>query len=122
MARWVSRLFSSWAELAEYFVFLAVAVLGLANASWLWVIIAAMVLLLIGWSRWESLFEKAGKIDADWRELGALWRTFGLGSGFAQYFRARTLPMVLAAKLGHDALFLAAAFALGHLARWMWFG
>jgi len=42
--------------------------------------------------------------------------------GVGLYLKARTLAIVLGAKLGHDALFLVGAFVLGHATRWLWFG
>ena len=54
----------------------------------------------------------AGVLNASW-----LWRLVG-----ALYAKAFTLPIVLAAKIGHDALFLAGAFVFGHLIRWVWIG
>jgi hypothetical protein len=42
--------------------FLGVSVAGVANASWLWPVVGAMALLLIGWERYSELFAKAGKV------------------------------------------------------------
>jgi hypothetical protein len=38
------------------------------------------------------------------------------------YLRARTLLIVVGAKVGHDALFLAGPFLFGHATRWFWLG
>jgi hypothetical protein len=117
------RLFGSWRGFFEYVIFLGVSVAGVANASWLWPVVGAMALLLIGWERYSELFAKAGKVDAGYRELAQLAHSHGhVGLGFALYLRARTLAIVLGAKLGHDALFLIGAFICGHVARWLWFG
>jgi len=37
-------------------------------------LVGALLLLLLGWRRWEALFVKAGDVDAEWRELGTLAR------------------------------------------------
>jgi hypothetical protein len=117
------RLFGSWGEFFEYVIFLTVSFAGFANASWLWPVVGAMALLLIGWERYSELFAKAGKIDADYRELAQLAHRHGhIGMGVFLYLKARTLAVVLGAKLGHDALFLIGAFIFGHVARWFWFG
>ena len=117
------RPFGSWTEFLEFLVFLGACVAGVANASWLWILVAALVLLLLTWGRWEALLAKAGKVDADWRDLGTLARTHNVGWwGLEYYLRARTLFVVLGAKIGHDALFLAGAFLFGKLAHWFWLG
>jgi hypothetical protein len=106
MLAWLPRPFASWREFAEYLVFLSTCVAGVANAAWLWPLIGAMVLLLLGWSRYRDLFAKAGSIDAEYRDLGALAARHGLlGAAIALYARARTLLIVLGVKIGHDALF-----------------
>jgi hypothetical protein len=114
------RLFGSWRGFFEYVIFLGVSVAGVANASWLWPVVGAMALLLIGWERYSELFAKAGKIDADDRELAHRHGHIGMGVGLC--LKARTLAIVLGAELGHDALFLVGAFIFGHVARWFWFG
>jgi hypothetical protein len=117
------RSFKGWMEFLEFLVFLSACVAGVANVSWLWVLVGALVLLLLGWRRWETLFAKAGKVDAEWRDLGTLARTHNVGWwGLEYYLRARTLLIVLGAKVGHDALFLAGAFLFGHVTRWFWLG
>jgi len=124
MFAWVRRrLFASWREFFEHLIFLGVCVAGVANASWLWPLVGAMLLLLLGWDRYSELFVKAGKIDAEYRDLARLAHRNGhMGIGVSLYLRARTLAIVLGAKLGHDALFLVGAFIFGHAARWFWFG
>jgi hypothetical protein len=117
---WVRRLFASWTEIGEFAVFVSVCVAGIANASWLWVVIGGLVLLLLGWGRYRELFAKAGRIDADWRELGSLVRAFKAGSGLELYARAHTLLLVLGAKVGFDCLFLCGGFLFGHVIRWLW--
>jgi len=113
--------FASWTEFVEYLVFLSVCVAGILNASWLWIVIAAMLQLLLGWSRYRELFAKAGRIDAEYRDLGALAARHGLmGYAFALYARARTLLIVLGAKIAHDALFTGGAFLFGHATAWVW--
>jgi hypothetical protein len=115
------RLFGSWRGFFEYVIFLGVSVAGVFNASWLWPVVGAMALLLIRWERYSELFAKAGKIDADYRELAQLAHRHGhIGMGVGLYLKARTLLFVLGAKLGHDALFLVATFAIGHVVRWIW--
>jgi len=123
MFAWVRWPFASWTEFGEYLVFLSVCVAGVANGSWLWPGVGAMLLLLLGWDRYSELFAKAGKIDAEYRELARLAHRNGhVGIGIALYLRARMLAIVLGAKLGHDVLFLIGAFIFGHLSRWLWLG
>jgi hypothetical protein len=117
---WIRRLFDCWTDFFEYLVFLSACTLGLFHASWLWISIGAMVLLLLRWSRWEALFTKAAAADAEWRELGWLTRALKAGSGLDLYARAYKLPLVVAAKLGHDFLFVGGAFAVGYLIAWAW--
>jgi hypothetical protein len=101
---------------------MTVCVAGVANASWIWPVVGAMVLLLLGWDRYRELFAKAGKVDAEYRELARLARRNGhFEIAVALYLRARLLVIVLGVKLGHDALFLIGAFIFGHVARWFWF-
>lgn len=119
---WMPRPFASWIEFLEYLVFITVCVAGVLNGSWLWPLVGAMTLLLLSWSRYRHLFTRAARIDADYRDLAWLERAFKVGNGLAHYAKARTLPIVLAAKIGHDALFLAGAFIFGHLVRWVWIG
>ena len=119
----VRRPFGSWREFFEFLVFLGVCVAGVANASWFWIVIGSLALLLLTWARWETLFAKAGKVDAEWRDLGTLARRHNVGWWGLEYFvRARTFFVVLGAKVGHDALFLAGAFLFGHATRWFWLG
>jgi hypothetical protein len=119
----VRRLFKSWSEFFEYLIFMSVCLAGLLNGSWLWPVVGAMALLLLGWQRYSELFVKAAKLDADYRDLARLAHSHGhVGLGFSLYLKARTLLIVLGAKLGHDALFLIGAFICGHVARWFWFG
>jgi predicted permease len=119
----VRRPFGGWRQFSEFLVFVGVCVAGVANASWLWIVIGALALLLLTWARWEALFAKAGKVDAEWRDLGTLARRQNVGRlGLDYYLRARTLIIVLGAKVGHDALFLAGAFLFGRAARWFWLG
>ena len=120
---WVRRVFASWTEFGEALVLLSVCVAGVANASRLWPIIGAMVLLLLSWDRYRELFGKAGNLDAEYRKLARLAQRNGhIGIGFALYLRARMLAIVLGAKLGHDALFLIGAFFVGLAVRWFWLG
>ena len=85
----VRRPFVGWREFLEFLVFLGVCVAGVANASWLWVVIGALALLLLTWARWEALFAKAGKVDAEWRDLGSLARRQNVDRyGLAYYLRA----------------------------------
>ena len=120
MFAWTRRLFPSWTHLGEYLVFLVVCLAGIVNASWLWIPISAMLLLLLGWSRYRDLLARAGEVDADWRELGALARTHNIGSGLGYYLKSHSLLVVFAAKLLHDSAFLAGAFLFGHAIAWLW--
>jgi hypothetical protein len=119
MLRWIRRTFPTWTHVGEYLVFFAVCIAGYVNASWLAVPIGAMALLLLGWPRYAELFASAGKVDADWRELGALVRAHKLGSGLLHYFKARSVAVVLSIKLLHDSLFTAGVFLVGHAAAWL---
>ena len=115
------RPFASWREFAEFLVFLGVCNAGIFNASWLWVVIGAMTLFLLGFSRWQATIAKAGAVDADYRELGRLAfaaRLFGVG--FDLYAKSHNVPLVLAAKFGVDTLILAGAFLFGRVAAWLW--
>jgi hypothetical protein len=116
----VRRVFASWNDFLEYLTFLSVCLTGVFNASWLWIIIGAMVLLLLSWSRYAMLFKRAGEIDREWRDLASLMRAYKVGHGLDLYAKAWKLPFVLAVKLGHDALFLTGAFIFGHVTRWVW--
>jgi hypothetical protein len=73
------------------------------------IVIGAMLLLLLGWSRWSELIAKAGKRDASYRELArdAFARRI-LAVGFEMYARAHLVMMVLGAKLLQDTAFLVA--------------
>jgi hypothetical protein len=121
MRAWVRRPFDSWTEFFEYLTFLSVSAAGVANASWLWIAIGAMVLLLLSWSRYRELFAKAAEIDREWRDLAWLMRAYKAGHGLDLHARAWKLPFVVGVKVGHDALFLAGAFIFGHVTRWAWF-
>ena len=57
---WVRRVFASWTEFGEALVLLSVCVAGVANASRLWRIIGAMVLLLLGWIGTASCSRRRG--------------------------------------------------------------
>jgi hypothetical protein len=104
-------------------IFLGACVAGVANGSWLWPLVGALLLLLLSWDRWSELFAMAGRLDAEYRELARLAHGNGhIGMGFVLYLRARTLAIVLGGKVGHDALFLIGAFIFGHVMRWLWFG
>ena len=109
MFAWVRRLFASWQEFFEFLVFLLVCLAGIVHASWLWIVIAAMLLLLLGWPRWSELIAKAGKVDAQYRELGRLALAFRVfGASFEMYARAHLVMMVLGAKLLQGTAFLVA--------------
>jgi hypothetical protein len=115
------RLFASWREFAEYLVFLGVCVAGIFHASWLWVPIGAMALLILGWSRSRDLFARAGKIDADWRELAGFAHRHGKTAlAFELYAKARALAVVLGAELGFDCLFMTGAYFFGMAVAWVW--
>jgi hypothetical protein len=117
----VRRVFANWTEACEYLTFLSVCLAGLFNASWLWPLVGAMVLLLVGWERYSELFVKAARIDTQYLVLARLALRHGCaGFGFSLLLKARLLVIVLAAKLGHDALFLVGAFIFGHVTRWLW--
>jgi hypothetical protein len=117
----MQRPFATWGEFAEFVVFLAISIAGVFGASWVWVVIGAMTLFLLGFSRWRDTIAKAGSLDVDYRELGRLAfaaRLFGIG--FDRYARSHNLPLVLAAKFGVDTLFLTGAFLLARVAAWLW--
>jgi hypothetical protein len=64
---------------------------------------------------------KAARVDADWRELGALafrHKLEGLAVNF--FARAHTLPYVLVVKFGSDAAHSAAAYLFGIAVGWFW--
>jgi hypothetical protein len=83
--------------------------------------IAAMLLLLLGWSRYRELFVKAGRIDAEYRALARLADQSGQGAmAFQLYMRARLVIVVLGAKIGHDSLFMAGAYLFGIATGWFW--
>lgn len=64
---------------------------------------------------------KANNIDREYRDLARLAHQYGhKGIGFGLYLRGRTMAVVLGLKVGHDALFLTAAFIFGHVTRWVW--
>jgi hypothetical protein len=115
------RLFASWREFAEYLVFLGVCVAGIFHAPYLWPVIGALVLLLLGWSRYRDLFARAGKIDADWRELAGFAHRHGKTAlAFELYVRARALMVVLGAKVGFDCLFMTGSYLFGMAVGWLW--
>ena len=121
MFAWARRVFATWTGLCEYLVFISLAVAGVANASWLWILIGAMVLLLLGWSHYRELFARAGELDARWRELAGLAHRQGkITLAFQLYTMARSLAVVLAAKLGFDCLFMTGAFLFGRAIAWLW--
>jgi hypothetical protein len=113
--------FGSWTDFSEYLVFLGMCVAGVTNASWMWIVIGAMVLLLLGWSRWSALSIKAENIDAEYRALGRLAWERGVYEYVLRMFgNAYHLPFVLGAKVGLDALYLTGAFIFGHVSAWVW--
>ena len=121
MLAWVRRPFASWQDFFEFLVFLVVCLAGIVHASWLWIVIGAMLLLLLGWSRWSELIAKAGKVDALYRELGRLALAFRVfGASFEMYARAHLVMMVLGAKFLQDAAFLIAAYLFGMASAWLW--
>jgi hypothetical protein len=121
MFAWMRRPFASWTEFGEYLVFLCACIAGIFHASWLWIPIGAMVLLLLGWSRYRDLFARAGKIDADWRELAGFAQRHGKTAlAFELYARARAVAVVLGAKLGFDCLFMTGAYFFGMAVGWLW--
>ena len=120
--RWVRRPFASWTEFCEYLVFQAVCFAGVVNATWLWIAIGAMLLLLLSWPRYEVLCFRVREVDRGWRVLARLVRAQKVGHWLDLYAQAWKLPLLLAVKLGHDALFLAGAFIFGHVIRWVWLG
>lgn len=120
---WMRRLFASWIEFAEYAVFLSIGVAGVASASGVWIVTGALTLFVLGFSRWRKLIEKAGHIDAEYRELGRLALVHKLvGVGIEMYAKAYRVPLVLGAKFLLDCLYLAGAFVFGHAIRWLWLG
>jgi hypothetical protein len=115
------RVFPSWKDFGEYLTFLSVSLAGLFDASWMWPVVGAMVLLLLGWERYSELFVKAARIDTQYLVLARLaFRHGRAGFGLWLLLKARLLVIVLAAKLGHDALFLIGAYIFGHVTRWVW--
>jgi hypothetical protein len=116
----VKRPFSSLRDFIEFLTFLAVSIAGVANASPLWILIGGLALFLTTWPRYAAIYARAGHVDEQWRELGSLERAFKVGSGWRWFARARVLPTVVLWKLGHDSLFVAGAFLVGHIARWVW--
>jgi hypothetical protein len=117
----VRRVFPSWKDFVEYLTFLSVCAAGVFNASWLWPVVGAMVLLLLGWERYSELFVRAARIDVQYLVLAR----YALRRGHARlalslFPKARLLMIVLVAKLGHDTLFLIGAFIFGHVMRWVW--
>jgi hypothetical protein len=55
-------------------VFLSVCEAGIVDASWLWPLVGAMVLLLVDWNGYVELLVQAGKIDATYREFARIAR------------------------------------------------
>ena len=92
------RPFKGWTEFFEFLVFLSACVAGVANASWLWVLVGALLLLLLGWRRWEALFVKAGDVDAEWRELGTLARRHNVGWWGLEYLCAPVRSLSFSAR------------------------
>jgi hypothetical protein len=118
---WTRRLFGSRTEFFEYLVFVSVNVAGFLHAAWMWIVIGAMVLLLLDWPRWRELFAKAGTIDAEYLKRGRLaWERRVYEYVLRMFGTAYHLPLVLAGKMGFDALYLAAVFFLGHVTAWVW--
>jgi hypothetical protein len=95
---WTRRLLASSTEVCQYLVFLVVCTAGLVNGTWFWIINGSMLLLLLDWPLDRSLFEQTAEPTG----------------------QATRLAIAVAAKLAHDALFLAGAFLFGGLARWIW--
>jgi len=116
-------LFKTWIELFEYLVFMSVCAAGMVHASSLWIAIGALTLFLVTWTRWREIFEKAGRIDRQYRAMGALalWRAGLPGLSMRLYAKAHHVALVLGAKFGQDCLFLAVAYLLGMAAKWFWF-
>ena len=115
------RLLASWIAVGEFIAFLVVCVAGTLRGSLLWILIAALVLLLLAWQRYEPLFIRAGALDAEYRELAYLALRHGrVDVSLRLYARARMLLTVLGAKVGHDALFLAGAYLFGVGTGWFW--
>jgi hypothetical protein len=121
MRAWLARLFPNWTAFAEYLAFLAACVGGIVGSSW-WVgiFLPALLLTLLSWPRWRGLVGKAGKLDAEWRDLGALALQHRQPGWFEYYARAYKLPLVIAVKFGHDTLFSAAAYIFGIVIGWIW--
>ena len=119
----VRRPFGSWKEFGEYLVFLLVCVAGVFRASWLWILIGTMLLFLLTWPRWRSLVAQAGRIDRQYMVMGtlALKRAGLIAMALKQYAGAHHVALVLGAKWGQDALFLAGAYVFGMAIRWFWF-
>jgi hypothetical protein len=105
------RPFTSWKEFAEYCVFLGVCVAGIFHASLLWPVIGALILLLLGWQRY----------DGQYRELAQLAHDAGnVPLAFRLFMRARLLIIVLGVKIGHDSLFTVGAYLFGMAIGWFW--
>ena len=119
----VRRPFGSWKEFCEYVVFLGVCVGGVFHASWLWTAIGTMLLFLLTWPRWRALIAQAGRIDRQYMVMGtlALKRAGLIGIALKQYAGAHHVALVLGAKWGQDALFLAGAYVFGMAVKWFWF-
>jgi len=101
---------------------MSVCAAGMVHASWLWIVIGALTLFLVTWGRWREIFEKAKRIDRQYRVMGALALSrAGLpGLSMRLYAKAHRVALVLGAKVGQDCLFLAVAYLLGMAANWFW--
>ena len=94
-----------------------------------------------GHSKWSSIKHKKGAADAKRGKLfSKLSRSIIVAAkeggpdpagnlalqnekialGFGLYARARSLPFVLAMKIGHDCLFMTGAYLFGMAAGWFW--
>jgi len=104
---WTRRLFKTGVELFEYLVFMTVCAAGMVHASWLWIAIGALTLILVTWARWREIFEKAERIDRQYRVMGALalWRAGLPGLSMRLYAKAHHVALVLGAKFGRTVYF-----------------
>jgi hypothetical protein len=79
-------------------VFLAVSIAGIVGASWVWVVIGAMTLFVLGFSRWRGTIAKACSLDIVERTFDAVILTDAPSGG------ALIKPHVLEPPLTHDLL------------------